>query len=373
MVLEGGKITEAGLAELRSRLGTFIRTSQYGIGHYHQAATRDNIRHFAYGIGDPNPLWVDEEYARKTRHGTIIAPPCFLYSVYWCSGRAGGLPGVHGFHSGNDWEFKRTICLDDKIQVQEQFTDVVEKQSKFAGKIVIMYSVAIYCNQGGEVISRCKGWNVRAERAAARERGKYGGVEPYRYSEAELRRIEEEVLAEEIRGAVPRFWEDVQEGEELRPVVKGPLSQGDIIAFIAGTLGGMAHGVALREFRRHPSWAYRDARTGALEAIARVHDQANAAQGAGLSGAYDFGCQRISWLGHLMTNWMGDDGFLKGLYAELRRFNVIGDTQWCKGKVTKKYIENGEHLVDCEIWAANQRGEVTAPGHATVVLPSRKG
>ena len=50
---------------------------------------------------------------------------------------------------------------------------------------------------------------------------------------------------------------------------------------------------------------------------------------------------------------------------------MYGDTQWCKGKVTRKYVHDNAPLVDIEIWAENQRGEVTAPGHATVMLPSR--
>jgi hypothetical protein len=42
-----------------------------------------------------------------------------------------------------------------------------------------------------------------------------------------------------------------------------------------------------------------------------------------------------------------------------------------KGKVTKKYIVDGEHLVDIECWGENQRGEITLPGSATVRLPSK--
>jgi len=48
-----------------------------------------------------------------------------------------------------------------------------------------------------------------------------------------------------------------------------------------------------------------------------------------------------------------------------------GDTWQCKGKVTKKYVENGEHLVDCDIRVENGKGEVTTPGTATVSLPSK--
>ena len=67
---------------------------------------------------------------------------------------------------------------------------------------------------------------------------------------------------------------------------------------------------------------------------------------------------------------MGDDGFLKKMYVELRRFNVEGDTTWCKGKITGKREEAGEKLVEMDVWGENQRGEVTMKGTATVGLPS---
>ena len=43
-----------------------------------------------------------------------------------------------------------------------------------------------------------------------------------------------------------------------------------------------------------------------------------------------------------------------------------------KGKITKKYIDDGEFLVDIDCWGENQKGEITMPGHATVSLPSRE-
>ena len=220
------------------------------------------------------------------------------------------------------------------------------------------------------MIARCKGWQVRAERTAAREHQKYA-FEPYHYTSEEIQTIEDAVLTEEVRGNVPRWWEGVEVGEELKPVVKGPMSHGDIQAFVAGCIGGLAHGLQLKEMSRHPSWGFKDPSTGAQEAIIRVHDIQEAAESAGLPGSYDYGCQRCSWMGHLLTNWMGDDGFLKRMYIELRRFNVVGDTTWCKGKVTGKRLENDEHLVDLEIWGENQRKEVTTKGTAVVRLPAR--
>ena len=244
MVLESGLISEEAVQRLRERLGSFNRPRQYGVGLFNEEASRSAIRHFCQGIGDTNPLYWDISYAQATKFGTIIAPACFLYSVYWCSGRTGGLPGVHGFHAGNDWEWYRPIYLDDKISVQEQFTGLEEKESQFAGKILIQSSVTHYYNQRGEAIAKTRGWQIRAERTAARERQKYT-FEPYSYSREEIEAIQEAVLGEEIRGNNPRWWEDVQVGDELKPVVKGPMSHGDITAFVAGCIGGISHGIQL--------------------------------------------------------------------------------------------------------------------------------
>ena len=73
----------------------------------------------------------------------------------------------------------------------------------------------------------------------------------------------------------------------------------------------------------------------------------------------------------VITDWMGDEGWLRKLYFELRRQNRPGDVMVCKGRVTGKYIEDGQHYVECEVWAENAREGVTTPGKAWVILPSR--
>ena len=63
-----GEITDDGLSRLRSRLGVVIenRTQPHV-----EEATKDTIRHFAWGIGDDNPLWVDREYANRPKLGPM--------------------------------------------------------------------------------------------------------------------------------------------------------------------------------------------------------------------------------------------------------------------------------------------------------------
>ncbi len=51
----------------------------------------------------------------------------------------------------------------------------------------------------------------------------------------------------------------------------------------------------------------------------------------------------------------------------------MGDTQWLTGTVTRRYLADGDRpAVELELQATNQRGEVTTPGHATLLLPSRE-
>jgi len=73
----------------------------------------------------------------------------------------------------------------------------------------------------------------------------------------------------------------------------------------------------------------------------------------------------------VITDWMGDDGFLRKLRFEMRRQQRPGDTMSCKGRVVAKYEHDQEGWIDLEVWAENAREGVTTPGRATVILPRR--
>jgi acyl dehydratase len=361
-----GKITEEGLAKMRAK---------FGVPYYPQVqnefASQDAIRQFAWGIGDDNPLWHDLEYARKSRYGHIIAPPLFPYAVSAPQGME-GLPGVHAFHCGCNWEWFQIIHINDRLTCVDIPIDLVEKHGMMGGRQFLQLGKTIYRNQRGEIVAINKRETMRIERQAAIEKGKYKHITKYKYTAEELRKIDEMYEREEVRGKNPRFWEDVNVGDELTPVVKGPLGQTDMVEFWVGIGGGQgAHRIRWKYMKRHPKWGVRDPETGTLEPMADVHYESDKADAIGVPVAYDLGIQRFSWSGHLITNWMGDDGFLKKLDARCKLFNVFGDTQFLKGMVTKKYEGENEYLVDIEIRTENQRGENTMPGHATVSLPSR--
>lgn len=152
----------------------------------------------------------------------------------------------------------------------------------------------------------------------------------------------------------------------------------DEIAFVAS--GGApvprlaAHGVALRRYRKHPNWAFRDPETKALEPIYAVHYNKHAAQAMGVPTAYDVGVQRSCWQIHLLTNWMGDEGWLKEVSCQYRGFVYLSDVVRFGGRVTRKYIDNdGDHVVQLETWGINQRGVNIMPGSAVVALRAKNG
>jgi acyl dehydratase len=379
--LPKGLITDQALRELAKQIGLKISAEEMG-NWFNSEVTIDSIKHFADGIGDTNPLWCDEEYVKtKTRYKTVIAPPNWLYSVcpttFLFSPYGDPLRGVHGFHSGNDWLFYKPARLYDKIKPEIINVGFTMRRSQFAGKICIQYTLANYHNQNEEVIARAYAWIIRAERREAKERGKYSRyILPHPWSEEELKHIEEDILSEEneIRGSKPRFWEDTQIGEEMK-LTKGPLGLTDMIAYSVGAnpMGLKAFRAALKVYRRHPRWSIRDSTTFAREPIFAVHYNKAIANAAGLPYPYDVGAQRNIFLIQMLTDWMGDDGWLKRCYAEYRRFFYFSDTIWFRGKVVDKFIdEDNEPCVGIEIHAVNQRGEDTTPGYAVVVLPSRE-
>jgi len=145
------------------------------------------------------------------------------------------------------------------------------------------------------------------------------------------------------------------------------------MGFLVGCGRGHTHGVLLKGAVKHPGHFFRNPEAGGgVEYTGIGHHRESTAKEVGVPGTYDYGPQRSAWLASLVTNWMGDAAVLKRVRTELRLFNTMGDTTWCKGKVARKYVKDGYALADLDIWAENQRGEVTAPnGSATVVLPSR--
>jgi acyl dehydratase len=366
-----GKITDEAIAAAKAMIGMRLRPE----GPYMQDVTPDTLRNFCNGIGDLNPLYRDTEYGRNSRYATMIAHPMFPMAYGWIGRTRWGLPGVHGFYVGNDWELFRNLRPGERVGCEERVVGVEEKQSEFSGRLVIQYVEANFTNDRDELVARVLGTCTRHERKAARDKGKYKDIKKHEYTQAEFEAIDKAVLEEEenLCGRNIRYWEDVKEGQELPPIARGPLSLMDTMGFLVASGRGHTHGVILKNAVKHPGHFFRNPEAGGgIEYTGIGHHRESVAKEVGVPGTYDYGPQRSAWLATLVTNWMGDAGFLKRIKTELRRFNTMGDTQWCKGRIKRKYVVDGYPLVDIEVWAENQRGELTVTnGLATVILPSK--
>ena len=102
-----------------------------------------------------------------------------------------------------------------------------------------------------------------------------------------------------------------------------------------------------------------------------IHYDKDFAQSRGLPGVVVQGQLVANFLGQLVTDWMGEQGVLKKLSCSYKGMNYPGEPVICKGKVTKKYVTDGEHYVECSLWAENAKGEKTVTGSTIVIMPAR--
>jgi acyl dehydratase len=367
-------ITEEALEALRQLIGVPIEDS---LEPWCYEATRDNIRHYAHGIGDDNPLWCDPAYAATTKYGRLVAPPSFVFPLNRIlSGYVGGLPGVHAMWAGANLTWHKPMLHNDAFTTKSWLKDLVEHQTRFAGRAIQQIYHVDYYNQNNDLVVEGDSWCFRTERDTARERGsKYTEVKqkaPVQYSREDLAKIFALYEAEEIRGATPRYIEDVKVGDKLPTMVKGPMTVTGFIAYAQGW-GGLyirANKLAWKQLRKHPGLGIPD-RFGIPDVPERVHWDPDLAMQVGTPDAYDYGPERTSWMTHHLTNWMGDDGFLHKLSAEIRRHNPVGDTLYINGEVTRIFHENGEHYAEITQTTTNQDGELSVRAKGTVRLPSR--
>ncbi len=364
-----GEITDEALAAAAELIGQPLRRSRM---QWIETATRDAIRHFAWGIGDDNPLWFDTEYAETSPAGTLLAPPCILYAVD-STIVAPKLPGVQWIYAGTDWTWFDRIRVDDRFTVTAELTNQEEKSGRRFSRWVLQTGQVRYFNQRDALVAAAIGKCARTPRGVGS--GEAGAANIHHYEPDELADIERQVLSEDRRGATPLYWEEVAIGDAVPPVVKGPLSIADILAWYSATQGalhyGGAHGDAVRYRRRHDDYHINPA-TGAKDAAGRGHLEAATARDVGMGeAAYDVGPQRISWAQHLLTNWIGDHGFLHKLNVSVRRPNLVGDTIWWRGTIEAKREVGAVKLVDLKIDAQNQAELSSAVGTAVVALPSR--
>lgn len=139
----------------------------------------------------------------------------------------------------------------------------------------------------------------------------------------------------------PPFFEEINEGDELPPLTKGPVTRTQLVKY-AGASGDF-----------NP-----------------MHHDEVFAKNAGMPSVFAHGMLSMGFVGQLITDWAGNAS-LRRLGVRFASITWPGDVITCKGRVVKKYQKEGKNLVDCEAYTENQNGQKTVIGTATVELPSK--
>ena len=239
--------------------------------------------------------------------------------------------------------------------------------------MIMQYLDSTYTNQRDEVVCKALGLTARHERKASRDKGKYKDVKTTVYTPEERARIDEMVLTEpeRIRGANTRCWDDVQVGDSIDEIARGPLSMSDTMAFVIASGRGAAHGALLRHAAKHPAHYLRNQAMGVAWStpgsviIGRTSRRKSACPACTIicrSGRA--GLHRRSRTGWATTGCSSGCAWKHGFSTSraTRRSSPVSRQEICEGPLRARRHRNERHQ-------SARRGELA--GFATVMLPAR--
>ena len=138
------------------------------------------------------------------------------------------------------------------------------------------------------------------------------------------------------------YFEDVQVGDEIPSLVKGPIQQIQLTRY-AGASGDF-----------NP-----------------IHQDDEFAKAAGMGGVFGHGMLTMGFVAQAVTDWVGA-GRVRRIGVRFTGLVRLKDVITCRGRILGKSSKDDVNLIDLEIWAENQKGEKVVTGKATVTLPSRE-
>ena len=380
---------------------------------FSQRITPEFISKYSLTIADDNPLYTDPNYGKKTKYGSQIAPGPVLALVRYPSVHGATKPGGYplaNFISGSAWEFFDVIHAGSKFRSSKTTKEIFEKPGS-RGNLVFMTSDNYYWDYHGDLIGKCYGTQIYVPmpsmgttRVISNERlGEHMMYErkAQQYSKEEIDQTFKDIASMKRRGADTLYWEDVNEGDTVGPLILPPWTlqdqvvyhscayattvwghfQGDNLAFepIYHALKAIDKEGALFGSITHPV-------TGWPSTMNTEHEDALLAVFRGQPGPFDFGVQRAQIPQKMFTDWMGDDGFIRRLQMAFRKPVYYSDITVYRGEVVKKFkeVQEGEkgegatpgkkqyHAVGIKYQGLNQVGEAQVIGTGTVYLPSRE-
>jgi acyl dehydratase len=372
------------------------------------------IRHWCETLEDGNPLYLDAEYARSRGFRGVVAPPGSIMTTFtmpfrwpWPPGAREPARHIHyaikelldlpvGIITTVDVETGVPLQVGDRVSVSQRLVSISPWKRTRLGEGHFWTMDRLYRNQRGELVARERmtafgygrggagaagGEPADATAAAGPGGGSPGsaagdspgsaagdspgsaaggapgsatgtaapgsavGTAAPRAGEGWSPAVEEAIAGERTGYRPPayrdRFWEDVAEGEEL-PALVMPITVTRCVYLASAT----------RDFSpQHSNRDYAQRRSKTRDVF--VNTPFN-----------------LGMISRFLTDWGGPRSTVRRVRMAMRDNVCAGDDMILTGRVTRKYVADGEHRADLEIVIATQAGPVT-PCTATLALPAR--
>lgn len=358
-----------------------------------------DIRRWVMAMDYPNPIHWDEEFARNSQFGGIIAPQSFAVAMDYGHGChpacVGKIPGSHLIFGGEEWWFFGTpIRPGDKLFQKRRFDGYDVKETSFAGPTVFTRGDTEHRNQHGVLVARERATAIRYLREEANKRAVYGKekASPRRWTREELDEIQKvrfEWLLSNREGLSPAYG-DVKVGDTLPRRVIGPHSIATFVteyrAYRQNIWGtwrwNVPEGVydpATEDAGFKEDMTYdHDARKidprqgdGLYYGPSSGHVNLEKAGDIGMGGMYGYGASMNAWHVDYVAYWAGHNGFIWHSKTQFRSPAFEGDITYIDGEVVEKVDRSpfGCPVVRVQVTMTTQTGEVILKGTADVELP----
>jgi acyl dehydratase len=353
----------------------------------------NDVRRWAQGMQNPNPLHFDEEYAAESRFGRIVAPQSFAVCTDTSHGAGpaiqGVIPGQHMIFGGDEWWFfGPRIEAGDLLRQDRMLFDYKIAETKFSGPTMFSRGDTTYINQRGELVCKQRSTSVRYLAENARKLGMFKDNVPKTWDDGELEDLEKRKLEYYQSfldlGHEKRLFVKVGDRLPVRPI--GPHTIATFTtewrAYLMTVWGGsreVGESSTLRagwlpEMSRDEEGAKIDPSNadGLYKGPSRGHVQTRYAQLIGMPREYGYGASMGAWILVYLTNWAGEWGFVRHSNMQYRSPALSGDATFIEGRVSAldHGDPSGRPVATVEVVMKNQDDAVMAQGQAEIELPS---
>ncbi len=385
------KPVELDLSDVVPRVG-----QRCGGGQSWEPCRASDIRRWVMAMDYPNPVHWDEEFARSSKFGGLVAPQSMAIALDFGHGVqpacVGRIPGSHLIFGGEEWwHYGHRIRPGDQLFQERRFHDYKVTETKFAGPTMFARGDTISRTQDGSLVSKVRATSIRYLVEEAKKRGLFKSQAPMPTWTAEeirqVERIRHEWILSNRMGITPRF-EAVRVGEKLPRRVLGPHSIASFTteyrAFTENVWGSY-HWVGVPGMK--DPWINQDAgwvkgfeindegakidpryRDGLYKGPSAGHIDGKKGGEIGIPRGYGYGATMGAWATDYLSYWAGLDGMVRHSKMSFRSPSFEGDVTYVDGEITSKLADSpwGVPLVTIKVQMTNQLGTVLVDGLAEV-------